>query len=51
METGKPCAPPYDYKNQMPLTENVALFEVIIAIKLWLRQIKENSIIKQFTEQ
>ncbi|XP_077255158.1 integrin beta-PS isoform X1 [Temnothorax americanus] len=27
LKTGEPCAPPYDYKNQMPLTENVALFE------------------------
>ncbi|XP_012529707.2 integrin beta-PS isoform X2 [Monomorium pharaonis] len=27
LKTGKPCAPPYDYKNQMPLTENVVLFE------------------------
>ncbi|KYQ55161.1 Integrin beta-PS [Trachymyrmex zeteki] len=27
LKTGRPCAPPYDYKNQMPLTENVALFE------------------------
>ncbi|KAL6266653.1 hypothetical protein P5V15_003493 [Pogonomyrmex californicus] len=27
LKNGKPCAPPYDYKNQMPLTENVALFK------------------------
>ncbi|XP_012274157.1 integrin beta-PS isoform X2 [Orussus abietinus] len=27
LSSGKPCAPPYGYKNQMPLTENVALFK------------------------
>ncbi|XP_016773439.2 integrin beta-PS [Apis mellifera] len=26
-KTKKPCAPPYGYKNQMPLTENIALFK------------------------
>ncbi|XP_043285447.1 integrin beta-PS-like [Venturia canescens] len=25
--TGQPCAPPYGFKNQMPLTENVTLFK------------------------
>lgn len=27
LQTGKKCAPPYAYKNQMRLTQNVALFE------------------------
>ncbi|KAM0732640.1 Integrin beta-PS [Formica fusca] len=27
LKTGNPCAPPYNYKNQMSLTENVSLFE------------------------
>ncbi|XP_076245991.1 integrin beta pat-3-like [Calliopsis andreniformis] len=27
LKNRKPCAPPYNYKNQMPLTENVALFK------------------------
>ncbi|KAH0953620.1 hypothetical protein HN011_000489 [Eciton burchellii] len=27
LTSGKTCAPPYDYKNQMPLTENVILFK------------------------
>ncbi|XP_029033971.1 integrin beta-PS-like [Osmia bicornis bicornis] len=27
LRTKQPCAPPYGYKNQMPLTENVALFK------------------------
>ncbi|KAG7201582.1 hypothetical protein KM043_004327 [Ampulex compressa] len=26
-KTGKPCAPPYGYKNQMPLTEDVTFFK------------------------
>ncbi|XP_015432904.1 PREDICTED: integrin beta-PS-like [Dufourea novaeangliae] len=26
-KTGKPCAPPYGYKNQMPLTEDISLFK------------------------
>ncbi|KAK1136188.1 hypothetical protein K0M31_000753 [Melipona bicolor] len=27
LKSGKPCAPPYDYKNQMPLSENIDLFK------------------------
>lgn len=29
LKSGRQCASPYGYKNQMPLTENVILFEVI----------------------
>ncbi|XP_043581912.1 integrin beta-PS-like [Bombus pyrosoma] len=27
LKTGKPCAAPYDYKHQMPLSENIDLFK------------------------